>query len=144
MTVPALHVQPDASLADAARLLHASEASDLMVADADGHLVGVLSEGDLIRAVLPDIDEILGAGGSVRDAMDVFERKGRRLAGQSITPDMITEPLTVTTTDHVAVAAAALIQRQIRRLPVIENGRLVGTVSRSDVARAVLDERRSS
>jgi CBS domain-containing protein len=132
-------VQPDASLADAARLLAATDATDLYLVDDDGLLVGVLTEGDLIRAVLPDLDEIIAAGGSTQDAMDAFVAKGRRLANQTIRPYVIPQPLSVAPTDHAAVAATLLTERQIRRLPVVEDGRLVGTVSRGDVVRGVID-----
>src|SRR5919197_694723 len=76
MTSPPLALSPEASLAEAARMLADSEASDLMVVDDAGKLVGVLDEGDLIRAVLPDIDEIRAAGGSVQDGLAAFVRKG--------------------------------------------------------------------
>ena len=133
-----VRVGPDSSLRDAAEILAASEASDLMVAADDGTLVGVLSEGDLIRAVLPDVDEILGAGGSLKDALRVFVEKGATLAARPITPYLITEPIVLRPDDHIAQAATILIDRMIRRLPVVEDGRLVGTISRSDVCRAVL------
>ena len=41
--------------------------------------------------------------------------------------------------DHVAKAATVLIDRQIRLLPVVEDGRLVGTVSRANICRAVVE-----
>lgn len=131
-------IAPEASLRDAARIFADSAASDLMVAGDDDRLIGVLSEGDVIRAVLPDIDEILGAGGSVRDALRVFVQKGEELAHRPITPYVITEPITVTPGNHLAEAATILIQKMIRRLPVVDGDVLVGTVSRSDVCRAVL------
>ena len=131
-------VRPDASLAEAARLLAATDATDLYLVDEKGLLVGVLTEGDLIRAVLPDLDEIAAAGGSTQDAMDAFVAKGRRLANQTIRPYVIPQPLSVAPTDHAAVAATLLTERQIRRLPVVEEGRLVGTVSRGDVVRGVI------
>lgn len=139
MTAPPLSVRPDASLEEAANILASSEASDLMVADAEGCFLGVVSEGDLIRAVLPDVDEIYEAGGSVDDAMAAFVAKGRMLAERNVAPYVIADPLTVAPDDHAAVAAAALIEHQIRRLPVVQDGRLVGTVSRSDVVDAVLE-----
>lgn len=56
---------------------------------------------------------------------------------------MITDPLTVSPKDHVALAAVIMIERQIRRLPVVdENRRLVGTVSRSDLCSAALKAER--
>lgn len=138
MAISPLRLSPEASLQEAARLLAMSEASDLMVAGDDGTLIGVISEGDLLRAVLPDMDEILAAGGSVEEAARALVEKGRSLASRGIGPLVITEPLVVSPTDHVAVAATLLVERQIRRLPVVDGGRLVGTISRSDVARALV------
>ncbi len=138
MTSPPLRIDPDATLHEAAVLFAASEASDLMVAEPGGRFIGVLSEGDLIRAVLPDRAEIEGAGGSVEDAMRAFERKGVELAERPVAPYVIHEPLTVSPEDHASLAAVIMVERYIRRLPVVEDGRLVGTVDRSDVCRAVL------
>ena len=139
MTTPPVTLPPEATLFQAAKLLASSDASDVMVAQDDNTLVGVLSEGDLIRAILPDLNEIHDAGGSVEDAARAFMRKGSELATRSIGPYMITEPLTVSPEDHVAFVSVIMIDRQIRRLPVVKDGTLVGTVSRSDVCRAVLD-----
>lgn len=139
MSAPPIRLAPDSSMLEAAQVLARSQASDVMVADEHGLLVGVLSEGDLIRAILPDIDEIHAAGGSVADASQAFMRKADELASQAIAPYVITDPLTVSPEDHVALAAVIMIDRQIRRLPVVDENRLlVGTVSRSDLCRAVL------
>jgi len=138
MTSPPLALAPEASLAEAARMLADSEASDLMVVDDEGNLVGVLDEGDLIRAVLPDIDEIRAAGGSVADGLAAFVRKGNELAQRPLGAYVVREPLTVAPSDHAGVAAVMMIERRIRRLPVVDGERLVGTVSRGEVCRAVL------
>lgn len=138
MTRDPIRLGPNASMRDAAQWLAASEASDLMVATDEGQLVGVLSEGDLLRAVIPDMDAIEAAGGSVADALRVFVEKGQALANVSITPYLITDPISLRPEDHVAQAATILVQRMIRRLPVTSDGVLVGTISRSDICRAVL------
>jgi CBS domain-containing protein len=141
MTTPPLHISPQASMEEAALLFAGSEASDLMVAAEDGRLVGVLSEGDLLRAVLPDRAEIEAAGGSVEDAMIAFVRKGVELRSRPVGPYVIREPITVDPDDHVSVAAVVMTERFIRRLPVVRDGLLVGTVSRSALCRAVLSTR---
>ncbi len=51
---------------------------------------------------------------------------------------MIEEPIIVEPEDHVAKAATVLLNRQIRLLPVVKEGKLVGTISRADVCRAVV------
>jgi CBS domain-containing protein len=70
--------------------------------------------------------------------MDAFVAKGRRLAEHSIRPYVIPEPLSVAPTDHAAVAATLMTERQIRRLPVVADGHLVGAISRGDIVGRVI------
>ncbi|MFZ0547097.1 MAG: CBS domain-containing protein [Candidatus Promineifilaceae bacterium] len=128
----------DSNLHQAAEIVALSGVGDLMVIDGDGAFVGVLSEGDILRAALPDFDEILAEGGTLFDAYQLFLRKGQELSNRPIMPLVIRQPLTLHPDDHVAKAATALIGRQIRRLPVVENGRLLGTVSRANICQAVV------
>jgi CBS domain-containing protein len=127
-----------ANLRDAAEIVAASGVGDLMVLDEAGSFVGVLSEGDILRNALPDFDEILAAGGTLYSAYQLFVRKSRELSDKPITPLVIVDPLVMDPTDHVAEAATVMIERQIRRLPVVEDGRLVGTVSRANICQAVV------
>ncbi len=138
MTVRAARVRRDSHLHHAAEIVALSGASDLMVVDDEGNFVGVLSEGDILRAALPDIDEILEQGGSLDDAFRVFLQKGRALSERPIMPLVIQDPIVLGPEDHVAQATTVLVDKMIRRLPVVENGKLVGTVSRADVCRAVV------
>jgi CBS domain-containing protein len=138
MTTQAVRIRHSASLRHAAEIVALSGVGDLMVVDEGGNFVGVLSEGDILRNALPDFEEILEEGGTLYDAFQLFMRKGRELSDKPITPLVIREPLTVHPDDHVAKAATVLINRQIRRLPVVEEGRLVGTVSRANICQAVV------
>jgi CBS domain-containing protein len=72
------------------------------------------------------------------DAFDIFLSQGRELSDRPITPLVIEEPIIVDPDDHVAKAATVLLNRQIRLLPVVKDGKLVGTVSRADVCRAIV------
>jgi CBS domain-containing protein len=138
MTVRTTRIRRDSHLHHAAEIVALSGASDLMVVDDEGVFVGVLSEGDILRAALPDVEEILGQGGALEDAFQVFLQKGHALAGRPILPLVIRDPIVLSPDDHVARATTVLVDRMIRRLPVVENGKLVGTVSRADVCRAVV------
>ena len=133
-------VDSGASVKQAVKILAETQASDLMVVAGDGRFVGVLSEGDLIRAALPRYEEILQGGGNLTEAFEVFVDKGSALADKPIEPLVIKEALTVAPQDDVLKAASAMVRKQIRRLPVVESGRLVGTISRADVCRAVLGD----
>jgi predicted transcriptional regulator len=138
MTVRTARIRHNSNIQHAAEIVALSGVSDLMVVDDHDNFCGVLSEGDILRTALPDIDEILDEGGTLDDAFEIFMRKGKELSALPITPLVIEEPIIVGPEDHVAKAATVLLNRQIRLLPVVQEGKLVGTISRADVCRAVV------
>jgi CBS domain-containing protein len=138
MTVRTARIRHNSSIHHAAEIVAWSGVSDLMVVDENDNFVGVLSEGDILRTALPDIDEILDEGGTLDDAFQIFLDKGKELAELPIAPLIIREPIVLDPETHVAQAATILVQKQIRSLPVVEDSKLVGTVSRADVWRAVV------
>lgn len=131
-------IRMGADIRRAAEIISVSEVTHLMVLDHEDAFVGVLSEGDLIRAMLPRFEEVEESGGSLADAFRVFVDKGRELADRPVDPLVITDVVTVSTSDEVVKAAVAMLAKQIRRIPVVDNGKLVGTVSRADICRAVI------
>ena len=143
MRTPAVRINQDADIHHAAEVVAWSGVSDLMVVDSDDKFIGVLSEGDILRTALPDIDEIVDEGGTLDDAFRIFLKKGEKLAGLPITPLIIREPIMLDPANHVAQAATILVKKQIRLLPVVKDGILVGTISRADVCRAVVDPSRA-
>lgn len=139
MTVRTARIRHQSNIQHAAEIVALSRVSDLMVVDDEDNFRGVLSEGDILRTALPDIDEILEEGGSLDDAFEIFLQKGRGLSDLPIEPLIIQDPIIVDPEDHVAKAATVLLDKQIRLLPVVDpEGKLVGTISRADVCRAVV------
>jgi len=69
---------------------------------------------------------------------EIFQEKGKNLANAPIEPLVIKNAIVVKPSDDLLTAASIMVKKQIRRLPVVDNGVLVGTVSRTDVCRAVL------
>jgi CBS domain-containing protein len=138
MTPRPVRIRYNTNLHQAAETVAMSGMSDLMVVDENNNFVGVVSEGDILRKALPDIDEVLVEGGSLDTAFGIFINKGRNLAQLPLAPLIIHDPIVVDPDDHVAKATVVLIQKQIRLLPVVRDGQLVGTISRSDICRAVV------
>ena len=106
MTPDPLTVRPDTSAHEAAQLLSEHRISGAPVVDNDEHLVGIVSEYDLIAR----------AGASVRDVM---------------TRDVVTVPVGAPL-DRVR---AILVTQRLKRVPVTDDGRLVGLISRADLVR---------
>jgi CBS domain-containing protein len=109
--------------------------SAVPVVDLDQHVIGVVSEADLLHKV--DIAGLEPHGWPL-------ERKRTRIAREKANADfagdlMTVPPITVTESDSVAVAARLMDPEQVKRLPVVDSkGRLVGIVSRSDLLRPYL------
>jgi CBS domain-containing protein len=138
MTVRAVRVRLGDSLHRAAELIALSGIGDLMVIDDNNNFVGVLSVGDVLRAAMPDIEEIMEEGGTLEQAFRLFLRKGSELMYKPIEPLVISRPLVVDPDDHVAKVAALMLEKNIHRLPVVKDGRLIGTVGRTDICQAVV------
>jgi CBS domain-containing protein len=138
MTIRAVRIRLKDTLHRAAEVIALSGVGDLMVIDDDNNFVGVLSVGDVLRAAMPNLEEILEEGGTLEQAYRLFLRKGSDLMYKPIEPLVIREPLVVDPDDHVAKAATLMIEKNIHRLPVVKDGHLVGTVGRADICQAVV------
>ena len=115
MTVEPRSAKPGLSLAEAAQLMKSEDVGSLPVVD-DGHLVGVLTDRDIVvRAVAEGVDP---------NAIVVGEVASRGL-------------VTVDPEQDLDEALALMARHQVRRLPVVEQDRLVGIVAQADVAHGV-------
>src|SRR4051794_20747549 len=138
MTAFPAFIRLGVSIRRAAEMISVSEVGRLMVLDHDGRFAGTLSEEDLIRAVLPGFDDVTAAGGTLADAFGLFLQRGRELADRPVDPLVVRDAETVRPDDELARAAVVMLERGIRRLPVLDDRTLVGTLSRADLCRAVI------
>jgi len=139
MTIYPVYIYEDSDIRHAAEVISLAEISEIMVVDTAHNLIGVVAEGDLLRRILPDVEEIIAAGGTLNHAFTLFVEKGAQLAGDLISHLIIRDPISVKPNDEVAQVATLMLQKQIRRLPVVDgNNKLVGSISRSDICRAVI------
>ncbi len=137
MTADVMTVLPETSLADAARMMLAKHVSGLPVVDGKGALVGMLTEGDLLRRTEL---ETQGAQPSWLKtflmpstlAADYVRTHGRRVAEV-----MSEHPITVAPAASLADVADIMRRKHFKRLPVMENGKLVGVIARSDLLGAL-------
>ena len=115
MREQAVCVQPTDSVARAARLLYRNNVGALPVCAADGRLRGVVTDRDIVlRCVAAEINP---AETLVREVMS------RNLV--TVSPD-----------EDVREACRLMAEGQVRRLPVVERGKLVGILSLADLARS--------
>lgn len=123
MVVNPVVLAPDTDLLDAVRVLVDRRISGAPVVDERGNLVGVLTEGDFLKAAL-----VAGYQG---------ERGGR------VAEYMTREVEAVHANDSLLDVAMRFVETKYRRYPVVEDNRLVGIVGRRDVLRAIIESLRS-
>ena len=138
MTSPVIGIKPNASLADAARLMLASKISGLPVIREDEQFVGVITEGDFLQRVelgttqqRPGWLEFLT--GSGKDAADYVHSHGRKVE-EVMSPN----PVTVSPETSIDDVVELMISNKIKRVLVVKEGEVVGIVARSDLMKAVL------
>jgi CBS domain-containing protein len=135
-------VRPDSPVEEVVETLRRHELPGVPVVDADGAVVGIVTEADL---VLPDDEGDLHIphyinlfGGTIfLEPLSRFEQRLRK-AFASKAEDMMTgDPDTVAPDTSVREAARIIHESGHNRLPVVEDGRLVGVVTRVDVLGAL-------
>ena len=133
MTEEVLTVAPETSLKQVARLLAERRVSGMPVLGASGHVLGVVSEADIVlkeRGEEPRrglLDSLLNGGFVERQKLSA------RTAGDAMTSPAIT----IGPHSDVTEAARLMTERGVKRLPVIDwAGVLVGIVTRADLVRA--------
>jgi CBS domain-containing protein len=128
-------VAPGASLKEVARALSERGVSGVPVVDEDGHVLGVVSEADILareRGAARERFDLLSWLSEWSDA-DARAKLGARTAGEAMSAPAVT----IRAAEPVSKAAAILVDRGVNRLPVVDDdGRLVGIVSRADLVRA--------
>lgn len=133
MTARVAAIGPGATVRDAARLMIERGVSGLPVIDEDERVIGMVTEGDLVRRRELGTERegswwlVALAEGAARDY---------RKANAVTVRDVMTRPVFgVRPSATLRVVAKLMQQRGIKRVPVLEAGRLVGIVSRADLVR---------
>jgi CBS domain-containing protein len=135
-------VSPDTSVEDVVRALREHEVPGLPVVDGEGRCVGIVTEADL---VLPDDEGDLHIphyinlfGGTVfLEPLSRFEQRLRKAFAANASDMMSANPDTVAPDTPIREAAHRIHDTGHNRLPVVDDGRLVGVVTRLDVLGAL-------
>ncbi|MEK9785490.1 MAG: CBS domain-containing protein, partial [Gammaproteobacteria bacterium] len=133
-------VSPDTTMRAAAEIFVKTQRGDLVVRDSENNFLGTVSEGDLIRAVLPDFDEMLRANVSSASVNKLFLNTAKSLLNEKITRLIIRDPIILQPKDTLIKAAACMAEKKIGRLPVVSERKIVGDLSRADLCWAMMKE----
>lgn len=140
MTRTVVTAGPDDTVSAVAALFSTHGISAVPVCDKEGKLLGIISEGDLMRpfgeanklhrdwwlGLLADGEEL------APEFVDYIRQDRRRAA------DLMTKEVVTATEDTPVDRIADLLQsHRVKRVPIVKDGKVVGVVSRADVIRAM-------
>jgi CBS domain-containing protein len=137
MTRNVVSVRPETTILQAAQLMLQHRISGLPVVDCDGHIVGIVTEGDFLRRVETGtqrkrtrwVEFLVGPG---RLAEDYVRSSSRRVE------DVMTRSVHTISEDTPLSDAVELMERhRIKRLPVLRDHKIVGIVSRANLLHAL-------
>jgi CBS domain-containing protein len=143
MTRQPVTADPSMSVRDAAMLLVKHGISAVPVVDGSGALLGIVSEGDLVRRGDVVRDErqswwlqMLAEGEHLAPGFLDYVRSG----GRQVRDLMTRHVITVEEDTPLPEVARLLEEHRIKRVPVLRQGKVVGIVSRADLVRALAHE----
>ena len=115
MTKDVISISPEATLSDAIELLVAKEISGMPVVDAEEKMIGIISEKDILNFAFSG---------------NLHNTKVKEVMSKNVTsfpPDADIDSI-----------ALVISERQFRRVPIVEKGKIAGIISRRDIIRIAL------
>ena len=144
MTSPVVSVELDATIMQSAQIMLQKRISGLPVVDKDGHLVGIVTEGDFLRRTEAGterrrprwLDFLLGPGRLADEYTHSHSRK--------VEDVMTRDPVIVSEDTPLEEIVDVMERHQIKRFPVVSGQHLVGIVSRANLLHALASVHREA
>jgi CBS domain-containing protein len=114
------------------RLLIKYRISGVPVVNKEKKVVGIISEKDLLRSLFPTQEEFY-KDTDYYICGDIIEKEATKVNGLRAKDIMTRKVIKVSPDDHVCKACSLLVINNIRRLPVVEKGKLVGIVTTNNL-----------
>ncbi len=126
-------VELDTTVSHVIYLLHQSGLASLPVVDEDGRVMGVISERDLIRAVLPGYVDMLQSVAFL-PSLDQLSRRLHEIGPRPVAEFMMEDVVAARPDDNDLHVADLMIRKGLKQIPVLDDQkRLVGVVRRIDL-----------
>jgi CBS domain-containing protein len=137
MTTAVQTISPGAQVQEAASVMCFNKISGLPVVDAERRLVGVVSEKDVLGAMYPDVGE------AMQDRhvdLETVEYEYKDVLHLRVDQIMTRKVVSVSPSAPALKAVSIMSAYRIRRIPVVDDGRLVGILSMGDVHKAIFQK----
>jgi CBS domain-containing protein len=142
MTTDVVTFRPDDPVQEALEQLVARDVDGAPVVEGEARLVGMLTADDLLvqetRLHYPTVISLFGAYLELPSSHRKFEEDLRRAVAATVRDVMHTDPVSCGPDDTLERVATLMHEEKVGRLPVVEDGRLVGIIARGDILRSIV------
>jgi CBS domain-containing protein len=132
-------IDKNTSYEEVARILYENNISATPVLEADGTVIGIVSEKDIFRILYPFYRSFYDQP-ILYSNMEEREQKAQEIRNHKAELFMNRNIIPVSPDDPIMRAGAIMLAKHISRLPVVKDGKVVGIISRKMIYRAILKE----
>jgi CBS domain-containing protein len=136
MSTSVRSVRPETKVREVASLMCLYRFHGLPVVEDGDRLVGIIAEKDVLHSLFPKLEDLMSEG---MHSVDLDQEMGRYKEVLNLTAaDLMTRnPVAVDPDMHLLRAATVMVRHKFRRIPIAEDGKLVGMLSLGDVHKAI-------
>ena len=135
-------VMEDDTVHDAIHVLYSHNLPGVPVLDEEWNLVGFLSESDILKASVPTYLEVLARSSFLEDEDFFLLSRFRSFGGKKVGEFMNRKPIFVEPDTSLMAVADLMIRKSVKRLPVVEDGKLAGMISGEAFCEFLMEESR--
>lgn len=139
MDAPGPSVTPETPVVEAVRKMLEHRVSGLPVIDEEGRLVGMITEGDLLRRSELGTERKITGFAAVQAGAEKLAREFVRAHAQKIGDVMTREPVSVDEEARIATIVTLIEDRRLHLIPVVRKGALIGIIGRPCLLRALIE-----
>lgn len=143
MKTNVITVSEDTTIREIAQVLTDNKISGVPVVNDEGNLVGIVTEGDLLhKEANPRIPRFFGLLGGIIyfGGVDQYKEDFKKLAALKASEIMTDKVITVAKDAEIGAIASLMVEHNIKRIPVTENGKIIGIISRADIIKTLAQE----
>lgn len=143
MQTNVISIEMDMEIKEIARILYDNKISGVTVVDKEGNLVGVVTEGDLIhKEANPQIPGVVGILGGLiyYNGVKQYDSDLKKMIAVKASEIMTSDVVKIKKEASIEEAATLMVSRKIKQLPVIENGKIIGIVTRMDIIKTLMED----
>jgi CBS domain-containing protein len=143
MTKEVFSVNRNSTIDEIAQVLIDNKVSGLPVLSDGGYLVGVVTEGDLLRREMsPRLPEFINILGAViyYHGVERYNEDFKKILAQTASDIMTEDLITVTEETDISEVARLMLNNNIKQIPVVDGSKLIGIVSRADIVKLLLKQ----